>query len=233
MVVTLDPSSRARLTPRTKPRFVTGSLFDTLARTVCDADCLPRKEFYEAWEVARRARRRMRGGRVVELAAGHGLLAMILLILDDTSPTALCVDRKKPQSFERLLPKITAAWPRLTGRITFIEGDLHNTIVGTDDLVVSVHACGRLSDAVIDCAVAARSRLVLMPCCHDLRSCNTGGLDTWMPGPLAIDAMRAARLRQLGYETIAVTIPADITPMNRLLLASPCVANPGAGNPGH
>jgi hypothetical protein len=36
---------------------------------------VPRKELFETWEIARRARRRFRGGRVVDMAAGHGLLA--------------------------------------------------------------------------------------------------------------------------------------------------------------
>ena len=40
-----------------------GSLFDRLGRAVCEAGCLPRKELYEAWEVARRVRRWCRGGR--------------------------------------------------------------------------------------------------------------------------------------------------------------------------
>ena len=67
-----DLSSRSRLTRRDLPRFTGETLFDRVARVVCEAECLPRKELYEAWEVARRVRRRMRGGRVVDLACGHG-----------------------------------------------------------------------------------------------------------------------------------------------------------------
>ena len=72
-------SSKARLTSHDLDRFASGSLFDRIARAVCGAGCLPRKELYEAWEVARRARRLFRGGRVVDLGAGHGLLAQIML----------------------------------------------------------------------------------------------------------------------------------------------------------
>ena len=66
---------RAGLTPRDLGRFPSDTLFDRIARVVCRADCLPRKELYEAWEVARRVRRRFRGGRVVdcgESARGAG-----------------------------------------------------------------------------------------------------------------------------------------------------------------
>lgn len=76
-------SSKGRLTARDLARFPSQSLFDRLGRAVCEAGCLPRKELYEAWEVARRARRLFRGRRVVDLAGGHGLLAHIMLILDD------------------------------------------------------------------------------------------------------------------------------------------------------
>ena len=74
-------SSRGRLTDRDLDRFPAGTLFDRLARAVCHAGCLPRKELYEAWEVARRVRRLFRGGRIVDLGGGHGLLALVMLII--------------------------------------------------------------------------------------------------------------------------------------------------------
>jgi hypothetical protein len=85
-------SSKNRLMPRHGDLFPDDTLFHRIARTVCRAGVLPRKELYEAWETARRVRRRFRGGRVVDLACGHGLLAQIMLILDQTSPLALAVD---------------------------------------------------------------------------------------------------------------------------------------------
>ena len=81
--MTFDLSSRSRLTIHDLGRFAADTLFDRLARAVCQAGCLPRKELYEAWETARRVRRLLRGGRVVDLAGGHGLLAHALLLLDD------------------------------------------------------------------------------------------------------------------------------------------------------
>src|SRR5687768_5896673 len=93
-----DRSSRSRLTPRYLGRFPSDTLFDRIARVVCHADCLPRKELYEAWEVARRVRRRFRGGRVVDLACGHALVAHLMLILDDTSERDLAIDVRIPDS---------------------------------------------------------------------------------------------------------------------------------------
>jgi hypothetical protein len=196
-------------------------LFDRLARAVCHAGCLPRKELYEAWEMARRVRRVFRGGRIVDLAAGHGLLAHILLILDNSSPEALSVDPTRPTSSGRLHDVLADAWPRLRGRVVFDEGPLESVALSEDDLVVSAHACGALADLVLERASAARARVAVLPCCHDLTINDSGPLSGWVDGPLAVDVMRAVRLEQQGYRVRTQTIPSEITPKNRLLLGEP------------
>jgi len=216
-----DASSRARLGPRSAPRFPGESLFDRVGRVVCGADCLPRKELYESWEVARRVRRRFRGGRVLDLAGGHGLLAFLCLLLDDTSPSAQVIDRRLPGSAAKLARALAAAWPRLEGRVTFLEADLATVTAQPGDLVVSVHACGTLTDAVLDIAVQGRARVAVMPCCHDARENDQGGLGGWMDPALAIDATRAARLRAAGYRVATQTIAEGITEKSRVLMGGP------------
>jgi hypothetical protein len=223
---TFSISAKDRLTDHDLGRFPADTLFDRLARAVCHAGCLPRKELYEAWEVARRVRRLFRGGRIVDLAAGHGLLAHVLLILDNSSPHALVVDPKLPRSSDTLHTTLAAAWPRLEGRIVFEEQALDSVPIAGDDLVVSAHACGALTDLVLERASAARARVAVLPCCHDLDANDAGPLAGWMDGPLAVDAMRAVRLEQRGYRVRTQTIPAAITPRNRLLLGSPTEARP-------
>ncbi len=196
---------------------------------VCEAECLPRKELFEAWEVARRARRYFRGGRVVDLACGHGLVALLLLLLDDTSPDALAVDRHLPKSAAKLREAFYGAWPRLAGRVELREGDLASVALGPGDLVVSAHACGALTDVVLERAIAARARVVVLPCCHDTSSGDHGGLSGWLDAALAIDATRAARLGQSGYRVRTQLIPREITPKNRLLLGVPEAPGPAPG----
>ena len=196
-------------------------MFDAIARAVCTAGCLPRKELYEAWEVARRVRRRFRGRRVLDLACGHGLLAQLLLLLDDTSPEALAVDLRLPKSAATLAAALAAAWPRLAGRVEFLETDLSNIPLLPDDLVVSAHACGGLTDLILARAVEAGATVAVLPCCHDLKTGDLGGLEGWLDGPLAMDATRVAWLRAQGYRVFTQTIPGDITPKNRLILAEP------------
>src|SRR3979409_1951162 len=113
-------SSRPPLTGRDLARFPGATLVDRIARAACHAGCLPRKELYEAWEMARRVRRLFRGGRVVDLAAGHAVLAQIMLLLDDSSPSALAVDRTWPASSAKLHDALVRAWPRLAGRLTTV-----------------------------------------------------------------------------------------------------------------
>jgi hypothetical protein len=214
-------SSKARLTHHDLGRFPGTALFDRLARAVCRAGCLPRKELYEAWEMARRIRRRFRGGRIVDLAAGHGLLAHVLLLLDDSSPRALSIDMVVPPSAARLHAALVEAWPRLTGRIVFEQRSLHSVAIDAGDLVVASHACGTLADAALEAAATARSRVAVLPCCHDLAVNDALSLSGWLDGPLAIDVTRAARLERRGYRVWTSTIPQAITPKNRLLLGEP------------
>ena len=213
-------ASKGRLTTRDLGRFRGATLFDRVARAVCEAGCLPRKELYEAWEVARRARRGFRGGRIVDLGAGHGLLAHVMLILDDTSPRALAIDVHVPPSAARIHDALVRSWPRLADRVTFVSGGPDAIALQKDDVVVSCHACGAFADQVIATAAAAHARLAVLPCCHDAKTCDAGDLTGWMDPALAIDAVRVLRLRALGYRVRTQVIPAAITPKNRLILAS-------------
>ena len=212
--------SKGRLTARDGGRFAARTLFDRIGRAVCEAGCLPRKELYEAWEVARRVRRLCRGGRVVDLAGGHGLLAQIMLLLDDTSSSAIVVDKKVPSSATRLHDALARVWPRLAGRVTFLESDFSDIDIAPTDVVVSSHACGALTDYVLDRAADARAVVAVLPCCHDTDSCDAGALAGWVDAALAIDVMRAVRLEQRGYRVRTQTIPAAITPKNRLLIGT-------------
>lgn len=215
----LDRSSKNRLTEKLLHNFSGDTLFDAIARSVCRAGCLPRKELYEAWEVARRVRRRFRGGRIVDLACGHGLLAQILLLLDDSSSIALAVDRCIPKSAATLAESLRTDWPRLQDRIQFVGADLSDVVLHQDDIVVSAHACGGLTDLILHRAVEAGACVAVLPCCHDLKDADLGGLEGWMDGSLAMDAARVARIRSQGYKVYTQVIPGDITPKNRLLMA--------------
>ena len=84
---------------------------------------------------------------------------------------ALVVDKALPASSARVHEALVRAWPRLPGRITFVDaragrcGRCRST-----DVVVSSHACGRLTDVVLDRAdrgARACGRAAMLP-----RSCH-------------------------------------------------------------
>ncbi len=217
----MKKSTKSRLTEKQLSVFPGNTLFDKIARAVCRAGTLPGKELFEAWEVARRVRRTYRGGRILDLACGHGLLAHIMLLLDDSSKNAVAVDLDFNENTKKLSRIIINQWPRLKNRIHYVKSRIEDIDMGSDDLAVSVHACGLLTDTIIETAVNAGARLAVLPCCHDTKQCDLGGLGGWIDGPLAIDVTRVAGLRAKGYSVITRTIPDAITPKNRLLMAHP------------
>ncbi len=218
MLWVMKKSSKNRLTHHHLPRFPGSNLFDKIARAVCQAGTLPRKELHEAWEMAKRVRRRYRGGRIIDLACGHGLLAHIMLILDDSSKTAVAVDNKIPLNARKLSNALIASWPRLKNRIIYQQMPIEEFTILPDDLVVSAHACGSLTDLIIDKAIEQRARIAVLPCCHNLKASSTDGLEGWMEKTLAVDTVRAVKLRSMGYQIVTQKIPSDITPKNRLLM---------------
>jgi hypothetical protein len=220
-VTRFDPGSKNRLTRHDLDRFPAATLRDRIGRAVCKAGCLPRKEFFEAWEMARRVRRRIAGRRIVDVAGGHGLLGQALWLLDQSSPGVVIVDPAIPPSAATLHASLVHEWPILAERTQFVETNLSEVQLSQDDLVVSCHACGALTDVVLASAIAARSAVAVMPCCHDATTSPTGGLTGWMDDAQAIDVMRAIALSQAGYDVTTVRIPAEITPKHRVLVGVP------------
>jgi len=103
-----------------------------------------------------------------------------MLLLDDSSLHALVVDKALPASTGKLYEALVQAWPRLAGRVAFVQSAVDSVDIHSTDVVVSSHACGALTDLVLDLAVAARARVAVLPCCHDLTAGDAGGLSGWV-----------------------------------------------------
>jgi hypothetical protein len=222
------PGSRNKLSPSHARHYPGDGLLDVLGRAICAVDCLPRKELHEAWEMATRIRTWLGStptGRVVDLCAGYGLLAQVLLLLDGSAgSTALAVDVRLPKNHVLVHGAVVATFGDLVGRVTFQRARLEDVALGAGDVIVSAHACGELSDAVLRRAAEVGARVALLPCCH---------LTRWRPDladradPAAcIDDERAAWLVERGYEVIVDTIPESVSAKNRLLLGRPRAMTP-------
>jgi hypothetical protein len=138
-------------------------LFNQFARAVCNAGAdVARKEIFETWAAALHMHHstfedaRHVARRLADVAAGHGLLAWALLILDDERRrwgdnqrreeevplTAFCLDVKMPRSAELLRASMVREWPHLESRFDYVEGRLEQLVPHPSCLLVSVHACG-------------------------------------------------------------------------------------------
>lgn len=219
----MDRGHKARLNAHTAPRFDGGDFFSEVARTVCRAECLPRKELFESWAVARRLQRHLKErayGRVVDLCCGHGLLGALTLLLVPRWERALLVDTRLPTCGARVLESLTDRWPRLQSTVETREADLEDAPLLESDLVVSAHACGLLTDRVIARAIAAGADVAVLPCCTPNKHDDADAYSAWTSREISVDVRRAERLRAAGYRVRATTIPVDITPQNRLLIAT-------------
>ena len=121
----------------------------------------------------------------------------------------------------KMFKTVQEATTFITAFRPLVAGALDDVEILPTDVVVSSHACGALTDRVLERAVAARARVAVLPCCHDLATCDAGALTGWIDGPAAIDIVRALGLQQRGYRVRTQAIPAAITPKNRLLMGAP------------
>jgi hypothetical protein len=82
----------------------------------------------------------------------------------------------QPPSATALERAMHANWPHLSARHRYVTASLHDVLVPSPDtLLVSVHACGPLSDAVVELASRGGGGVALMPCCHHTRAFRRGG----------------------------------------------------------
>ncbi|KAL7504520.1 hypothetical protein ACHAXN_002159 [Cyclotella atomus] len=232
------------------------ALFDEFATVVCNAGVVARKEVFETWASALYIHdfffsqehniKTLR--RVADIAAGHGLLAWALLILDDDYRrqrsesdlpplTAFCLDVQMPKSAELIQTSMLERFPYLEEQFDYVEGRLEQLIPHESCLLAGVHACGTLSDVLVSTAADHRVPLALVPCCHSrkakvLEACasrfakkeyeailNTQGKIPDLANRL--DAARITALRNSGMDVVEASIPNLFTDKNRLIMATP------------
>jgi len=189
-------SARKKLTPRHLDLFSTTTtkpgdynllvLFNEFASVVCATGRIPRKELFETWAAALlidNAFSQNYTRRIADVAAGHGLLAWALLVIDDntrsTTPeqpqssiddrtprTVLCIDKRMPPSAQIIQDAMLQNYPHLEERFHFVQGSLEQIQPHSTCLLASVHACGTLSDLIVSLATSTGAPVAVVPCCH-------------------------------------------------------------------
>ena len=224
--------------PKDAARFANAdsALFSELAAVVCKTGILPEKELHECWQMAEIVHRAFPEAlHIADLAAGHGLLGWILVLMARAgeSPilrTAVAVDITRSKSADTLAKAFKKNWPHLAESVYFVEGSIDAVRAGDGrrTVFVAVHACGSLSDRVLMAAVASGSSLAIMPCCHSLRrqASTLGGLarlsglsmDAVLGSPASIDQFRMDALSALGYTVKEDLIQPEISAFHCIIL---------------
>jgi len=91
----------------------------------------------------------------------------------------------------------------------------------SNNIVLSTHACGSLTDSVIEYCITTNTQAVaLMPCCYTGTDSGVPyGIRRALGVSMSADVRRSFVLQNAGYHVDFATIPSEITPMNRIIVA--------------
>lgn len=204
--------------------FGSDSLQDKFLQSIASERLLPIKEVLESFEFFARIRKSTRRKTVADLCCGHGLLGILFAMFEREVDRVILIDQKEPESRQKLIAIASEVAPwvadKIDNRVAKIGVD--DDWIAPDIAVVSAHACGVLSDLCIDIAIKSGGPIAILPCCYPKAACDAPqALQTQFGLETAFDIDRTYRLEAAGYAVRWGTIPNEITPMNRIVYASP------------
>ncbi len=218
--------STDRLAPRHVEMFDDGSMPAKVAQAIAATRSISIKEFFESTEFFARVRRRLRARVVADLCCGHGLTGLLFAVFEPRVERIVLVDKRRPPSHDRLHDALVelAPWiePKLDFRTTSMNGIRDH--LPERAAILAVHACGPRSDTVIDIAHRVGGAVGVLPCCDSRRAYSgSPAIERALGIRDACDIERTLRLEAAGYRVTWDELPSAITPMRRLLVATPPV----------
>ena len=214
---------RKRLMPRDARAFPGDGPVDRFARALCEHQATCFRELAEAFEFFALVRKHVRAKVVADLCGGHGLVAVLFVMFERCVERALVLDRTRQGNFDRILKAAEQAAPWTSGRIDYLETKLHTASerVPKHAGLVAVHACGARTDRVLELAVANRTPVAVMPCCHPVATSKAPPALKKALAHLAVDVDRTYQLEAAGFHVRWSQVSERITRMNRVILARP------------
>jgi hypothetical protein len=222
----LRPMAGAQVRPRAQPThfFPSEGIADKVARKLGEHKLLSVKELTESFEFFQRVRHRVSREVVADLCCGHGLVGMLFALLERKVERVILVDLNFPESSLKLEAALSELGPWLSPKLTRLE----RSVKGVGEAlpkgagVVAVHACGARTDWSVQAARVTGGPLAVMPCCYAQQTYRgPEAMRRHLGAGLSIDIERTYALERDGYQVSWQEVPPEVTPMNRVLSASP------------
>lgn len=177
---------------------------------------------------------------VQDLCCGHGLTGMLFVACNPPRSSAavgvrtVLVDRFEPPSHRQLREAMAEVCPWMNDEdaVRFVPSTLDDHFaqeMSNDErsgpnhasVVISTHACGSLTDDILQYAVDGDcAALAVMPCCYTGTDRGAPyGVRRALGVSVAADVGRSFFLQECGYHVDWSTIPKEVTPMNRIIVA--------------
>ncbi len=201
---------------------------DKVARVLGKYKLLNLKEIIESFEFFQRVRHRVSTSVIADLCCGHGLVGILFALLDRRVTDVYLVDIEFPKSSKRVEEAISelGSWVkpkihRLTRTVKRVDEVLPP---GTG--VVAVHACGVRTDWSIQAALRLNGSFAVMPCCYAQQTyIGPAAIKNHLGSALSIDIQRTYQIESADCQVSWQEIPGEITPMNRIISASPSISS--------
>jgi len=160
------------------------------------------------------------------MCCGHGFTGMLFAACSPSLNVHVKLyDRTCPPSHDVIRKAMERVCPHLEDRVEYRICDLKDetslSLSPSPSMVVAVHACGSLTDSVLSYATSiSAASIAVMPCCYTGTNPQAPyGLKRIFGSSWSSDIARSYLLSSHGYHTDFSSIPACITPMNRIIVA--------------
>ncbi len=217
-------SSRSSIKPHLAERhFNSDSLPDRFVHELAKQHALPTKEILESFEFFVRVRKHVRAPQMADLCCGHGLTGILFALFERSVERVLLIDQTQPATHIKALDAAIRVGPWVADKVRYQTARMKDVgeHLEAQTSVIGIHACGTLTDRCIDAALATGGHVALKPCCYPDRGCDApAALQLSLGTRLAFDIDRTYRLQNAGYHVRWDAIPAEITPMNLVLIGS-------------
>ncbi len=200
--------------------FASDKLQDKFLRAVAAKRVLPIKEVLESFEFFARVRKPIRSQTMADLCCGHGLLGILFAMFERDVDRVLLIDQDEPESRQKLIAIASEVAPWVADKVDSRQEkiSIEDDWIEPSMAIMSAHACGALSDLCIDIAIKSGGPIAILPCCYPKSACSAPlSVQTAFGLEQAFDIDRTYRLESAGYRIRWGSIPAEITPMNRII----------------